>query len=319
MIPFLKRLFKRYGQDDISTRAASLSYFTIFSVGPMLFVVFGVLGELLKSESYRNQLITQVQDLLGPQAGSLITTILDHQTLSSKTGPAFIIGGVGLVLGAIGIFGQLRKGLDNILHVKIGPDARWRPILKQKIISLALVGVICFLLLISLVASAMTSSLTHHFDSSATSFLFQLADYLVSVFVFTVLLTAVYRTLPEVKLPWKILFTTSLIIAVMFSLGKSVIGLIIGNNGSITAFGAAGSLIALLLWIFYTGQIIYMGASGISVYAETHDVPFVPRYGGKRGVLRVKQVEEPLGDSSITNTIKQGFIKGFKKGLKSKK
>lgn len=319
MIPFLKRLFKRYGEDEVSSRAASLSYFTIFSIGPLLFVIFGVLGELLKSSSYKSQLMSQVRELVGPQAGSLINNVLQHQALSSKTGPAFIIGGVGLVLGAIGIFGQLQKSLDSILHVKVGPDAGWKSIVKQKIISLALVGVIAFLLLVSLVASAVISVLTHHFESSVTGALFQLLDFVVSALVFTLLLTAIYRTLPEVKLPWKVLFTASFVIAVLFSIGKTIIGIIIGNNSNISAFGAAGSLIALLLWIFYTGQIIYLGACGISVYSETHEMHFIPRYGGKRGVLRVRQIEEPLAESSIAELIKQKFIKGFKQGLKDKK
>src|SRR4051794_36532437 len=105
MISFFKALFKRYGRDGISDKAAALSYYTIFSIGPMLFVIFGILGELLKSSSYQQQLISQVTDLVGPQAGSLVEHVLAHQTLSSKTGPAFAIGIVGLVLGAIGIFG----------------------------------------------------------------------------------------------------------------------------------------------------------------------------------------------------------------------
>jgi membrane protein len=318
MIKFLKSLYKRYSEDNVADRAAALSYYTIFSLGPLLFVIFGVLGELLKSSSYKARLISQMKDLVGPQAGSLINNVLSHETLSSKAGVAFLVGTVGLVLGAIGIFGQLQKSLDSILHIKVGPGAGWKSIIKQKAIALGLVGVVCFLLLVSLVASAIIASITHHYNSAAAGFLFNLADFLVSVFVFAILLTLIYRNLPEVKLPWGILFKTSLIVAIFFSVGKSILGLIIGNNSNISAFGAAGSLIALLLWIFYSGQVIFLGVAGIAVYADTHIVPFTPRYPGKKGVLRVEMVEKPLTNSLLELT-KRKFKEGFKKGLKQEK
>lgn len=318
MVQYLKSLAKRYGKDEISTKAAALSYFTIFSIGPLLFIIFGIIGEVLKNEVYKTRLLDQLDSVVGPEAGSLVNEVLQHQTLSSRTGIAFAIGIVGLVLGALGIFGQLQKSIDDILRVRIGPDAGLVSIIKQRIISLGLVGVFSFLLLVSLVATAAASELVHRFSQgSVAGTMIAAIDFVVSLIVFSILLALIYRTLPEVKLPWKIVFSASVLVALFFSIGKAILALIIGSNESITAFGAAGSLIALLLWIFYSGQIIFLGASGIKLYTETHNVPLEPRYKGKKGVLRIREVEEPLGKSLAKEATKE-FAAGFKKGLKEK-
>jgi membrane protein len=242
---------------------------------------------------------------------------VNSQTLSSQTGPAFLIGGIGLVLGAIGIFGQLQKSMNNILHIKVGPDAGLKRIIRQKIVSLGLVGLICFLVMVSLLASALTSTLAANLLSSG--FWLGTADFGLSLLVFSVLLTLLYRTLPEVKLPWKVLFKTSLVVALFFSLGKTVLGAIIGNNSSISAFGAAGSLIALLLWIFYSGQIIYLGTAAIAIHAEKHPLEMRPKYKGKKGVLRVRKIEEPLATATMNERLKHKFAKGWKEGWQKKK
>lgn len=312
MFGFLKALLGRYGEDDIAGRAAALAYFTIFSLGPLLFIIFGVLGQLLKSDQWRQRLLEQMQRLMGPEAGALINTAINNQNLSGRAGLAFFIGTAGLILGAIGIFGQLQKSFNAILHVKTGPDAGFSAKLRQKAISLALVGVVAFMLLVSLVASAAVTAATSFVsDGAITGFIFTLLDLVVSALVLGVLLAMVYRTLPDIKLPWKPLFGASMVVAALFSVGKIALGAIIGNNSSVTAFGAAGSLVALLLWVFYSGQIVYLGASGISLYADTHKVRLVPRYAGERGVLRVRKVEEPL-----EKPFWQGFFEDFWQSLK---
>ena len=315
MLGFLKALYKRYSEDEIAGRAAALSYFTIFSIGPLLFIIFGVLGKLLQSETYRQKLIEQMESLVGPQAGTLINDVIQNQTLSSKTGAAFFIGTVGLILGAIGIFGQLQKSIDALLHVKTGPDAGFAPVFKQKLLSLGLVGAIVFLLMVSLVASALIPSSGGSGPGQLSGAIYTGADFLLSTVVLSALFMLLYRTLPEVKLPWGLLFKTSLIVALLFAVGKVVLGLIIGNNANITAFGAAGSLIALLLWIFYSGQIVYLGAAGMALYVERHNLSMEPRYKGKRGVMRWWRVEEPV-QKTLPEKLVDKFAKGLTDGLK---
>lgn len=320
MLYFIKALLHRYSEDDIAGRAAALSYYTIFSIGPLLFVIFGVLGQLLKNEEYKQRLLDQMQELVGPQAGLLINDVITNQTLSGKTTVSFAIGIIGLILGAIGIFGQLQKSIDRILHVKIGPDAGLKPIVKQRLISLGMVGVIIFVLIVSLVASAAISFLTSGMtESFITGFLLRMSDFIVSVIILSLLLSVFYRILPDIKVPWRPLFIASLVVAVLFSIGKIVLGIIIGNNSNITAFGAAGSLIALLLWVFYSGQIVFLGAAGLSLYIESNDIEVEPKYKGKRGVVRLKQTEEPVirgVHDKVTGKIKDGLRRGWTKNFK---
>jgi membrane protein len=320
MVGFFTSLFERYGRDGVADKAAALSYYTIFSLGPLLFVIFGILGEILRSNSAKAQLLDQIQKLMGPKAGGLIEQVLAHQSLSSKTAVSFIIGGVGLVLGAIGIFGQLQKSLNSILHVKTGPGAGLKPVLKQKVVSLGLVGLIAFMLLVSLIASAAISVILVKLHSgSLTGFFLNSADFVASLVIFTLLTVALYRTLPVVKLPWKMLFAGSFAVAILFSLGKSILGIIIGNNSSISAFGAAGALISLLLWIYYSGLIIYIGALGLSVYAESHSVVLKPKYKGKKAVLQTKEVEISLPSSKFAQKLQNKFGQGFSRGWQKKK
>jgi len=315
VLKFLKSLLGRYAEDNISDKAAALSYYTIFSIGPLLFIIFGIIGKILQNGHYKARLLSQLRDLLGPQAGDLVKGILEHQSFGSRALLAFIIGGVGLVLGAIGIFGQMQKSLNAILHVKVGPGAGIKAVIKQKIISLGLLGVISFLLIVSLVASTVISEAISHINHRATTdILVHVLDFLVSLIIFSLLLAVIYRTLPAVKLPWKVLFAGSLVIAVLFSVGKVVLGIIIGNNKNISAFGAAGSLIALLLWIFYSGQIVYLGAAGISLYAERRALPLKSRFKAPKAVLKVRQIEENLSSSAFRQKFQASFEKGLKRG-----
>lgn len=318
MLAFAKALFKRYATDDISSKAAALAYFTVFSLGPLLFIVFGILGLIAQNETYKAKILADLDSSFGSQTAALINKILNAEYLAGKTGPAFTIGIIGLVLGAIGIFGQLQKSLNDILHVKVGPTAGLRAVVKQKLLSLSLVGIVCFLLLVSLVASTTITLLTNQINEEAISGpLSLLLDFIISVVILATLLTLLYRTLPAVKLPWKVLYMASLGVAVLFALGKIVLGLIIGQNTTVTAFGTAGSLIALLLWIFYSGQIIYLGAAGINIYVQKHNLVMKPRYGGSKGVVKLRLVEEPL-NFSLLRTLKKKFTRGIKKGWNKK-
>lgn len=314
MLKFLKKLFSRYGEDEIANRAAALSYYAIFSIGPLLFVVLGILGVVVKSSAARTHLLNQLGDTLGPKAVNAISGSLSAQGLGSKTSVAFWVGGIGLVLAAIGIFGQLQKSLNEILHVKAGPGAGKKPLVRQKIISLILVGVLCILLLASLFASALVSALAHGAGRGLLfSLLFHFIDVVVSLIILGLMLTLLYRTLPIIKVDWGVLMRASLIVALFFSIGKLVLGIIIGRNSSVSAYGAAGSLIALLLWIFYSGQILYLGAAGIRLYLDSHPQKIQPRYAGEDSVMKIERREKPL-KTTLSHKLMDKFFAGATRG-----
>lgn len=314
MFGFLKKLFSHYGEDEVAGRAAALSYYTIFSLGPLLFLIFGIIGLVVQHSGARASLINNLSGVIGPQAAQTLSGSLSSQGLGSKTGLAFWVGGVGLILGAIGIFGQLQQSLNAILHVKASPGAGRKPMIRQKIISLVLVGLICILLLASVLASTLISSLggTH----GAQHFLFFVIDLVISVAVLGLAIGLLYRFLPAIKIAWSIILKTSFIVALMFSIGKLVLGIIIGHNGTISAYGAAGSLIALLLWIFYSGQIFYFGAVGLRVYLDDHPAQLAPRYKAKEGVLKISRLNKPLR-AGLPARLGQKFADGLSRGWRS--
>lgn len=314
MLGFLKKLFSRYGEDEIGGRAAALSYYAIFSIGPLLFVVLGILGVVVKDSSARAHLLDRLGSVLGPKAVDAISGPLSAQGLGSKAGLAFWVGGIGLVLAAIGIFGQLQKSLNEILHVKTGPGAGKKPLIRQKIISLILVGALCILLLASLFASALVSALAHSAGRGFFfSLLFHTLDVIVSLIILGLMIAMLYRTLPAVKIAWSVLLKVSLITALFFAIGKLVLGIIIGRNGAVSAYGAASSLIALLLWIFYSGQILYLGAAGIRLYLDSHPQKIAPRYGGEDSVMKIERREKPL-ETRFSHKLVDKFFAGAARG-----
>lgn len=313
MWSFIKTLSKRYGQDNITARSAALAYFAVFALGPLLFIILGILGLVMGSEVYRERFLNEVELMTGPGAAEALQKVADNQYLSDQAGIALLIGSGGLVLAGIGIFGQLQRSLNDILGVRVGPAVGWRAIVVQKFVSLSLVGLATLLLVASVIGSIIISALNETIDFGRYYFLITFADFTVSILVFMVLLAMVYRLLPDVKLPWKILFGASVIVAVLFALGTFVLSAVVSSNSTVSAFGTAGSVIALLLWVYYSGLIVYLGATGISVYANSRSVKMVPRYAGAEGVLRIRQTEEPLS-LPIVKKAKKKLAKGIKKG-----
>lgn len=313
MWSFLKTLFKRYGQDNITARAAALAYFTVFALGPLLFIILGILGFVMGSEIYRERFLNEVELMTGPGAAEALQKVADNQYLANRAGIALLIGLGGLVLTGFGVFGQLQRSLNDIFGVKLGSAVGWRAIIVQKIVSLSLVGLATLLLITSVIGSIIISALNHSIDFGSYYFLITFADFAVTIIIFMVLLALIYRMLPDVKLPWKILFSASAIVAVLFAIGTFVLGLIISSNSTVSAFGAAGSVVALLLWMYYSGLIVYLGAVGMSIYADIHSVKMVPRYEGSEGVVRIRQKEEPLSLPVVKN-VRKKLVKGIKKG-----
>lgn len=313
MFAFLKALFKRYGEDNITARSAALAYFAVFSIGPLLFITLGILGLLLGSENYGQRLLNEVEMATGPAAAEALQRLVDNQYLDDKAGTAIFIGLIGLILAAIGVFGQLQRSLNDIFRVKLGPAVGWKSTVIQKLISLALISLLALLLAVSVAGSFIIRTINNSVNLGSFHFLITGFDFLISVVVSVVMLGLIYRLLPDVKLPWKILFIAASGVAILFATGTFVLSLIIGNNATVSAFGAAGSVVALLLWMYYSGLIIYLGAVGISMYAHKHSVKMVPRYEGEQAVMKFKIKEESLS-LPLAKKARKKLVKGMKKG-----
>lgn len=317
MLDFAKTLIKRYGEDNITAKAAALSYFAVFSLGPLMFVLLGGLGLIWSSDVHQERLISELGASAGPAATDALRQLAENEYLSEKAGTAILIGLGGLLLAAIGVFGQLQRSLNDIFRVKVGPTAGKKTIVVQKIIALSLLLFAGLLLLASILSSLAISTAGDVLDDRYSRGLLSLIDFGVSLLVVTLMVGLIYRRLPDVRLPWRVLLIGAAAVSVMLWLGTFVLGLIIGGNATVSAFGAAGSVVALLLWMYYSGLILYLGALGISVYAHKHSVPMTPRYSGEGGVMKLVHKYEPL-TPKLTTKVKKNFKRGVKKGLNKK-
>jgi membrane protein len=270
-----------------TSKGAALAFYTLFSIAPVLVVVIAVAGFFYGDEAARQQLFIQLENLVGRQSAEAIGLVLAGAQ-NERTGRiATIVATLLLLFGATTVFAELKASLDEIWNVPPPDYAPWQVVLRTRLLSFGLILVLGFLLLVSLVVSAVLG-LLHDVLSDiwgdATVLLSWLAS-LVSFLVIAVLFGVIYKMLPRVKLSWRDVLIGALGTAVLFTLGKYLIGLYIGNSGVASSYGAAGSMIALLLWVFFSAQIFFLGAE------------FTRQYALRMGSLRTKQPPSPSASS----------------------
>ncbi|MSP12744.1 MAG: YihY/virulence factor BrkB family protein [Chloroflexi bacterium] len=268
----LKDTFKEWNEDKAPRLAAALAYYTIFSMAPLLIIVIAIVGLVLGEDAVRGQIVGQIQGLVGENGAQLIQTMIKNTGEKSSGILATVIGVVTLVLGAIGVFGQLQDALNTIWDVAPKPGVGIKEMLKNRLLSFAMVLSIGFLLLVSFVISAGLSALGNFVTSISPGFSIglQLVNLLVSFAVSTVLFAAIYKFLPDAKIDWEDVWIGAAITSLLFTIGKFLIGLYLGYSSAASTYGAAGSLVVMLLWIYYSAQILLLGAEFTHVIARRH-------------------------------------------------
>jgi membrane protein len=248
---------------------ASLSYYTLFALAPMLIIAIAVAGAVFGEEAVRGQIVGQIDQLLGTEGARAVQSLLAGARHARSGVLATVIGGLTLLLSATGAFLELQTALNAIWRVQLKPGRRIKTYLKNRARSFALVLGIGFLLLVSLVVSAALAALGKWLSaSSATPLLWSAVNLAVSLAVITTLFMLLYRFLPDVKLRWRDVSIGAFVTAVLFTIGKELIGLYIGHSTTASSYGAAGSILVLLLWVYYSSQIVLFGAEFTRVYAR---------------------------------------------------
>jgi membrane protein len=275
----LKETITEWQNDKVPLLAAALAYYTVFSIAPLLIIAIAIAGAFFGEEAARGELIDQIQGLIGKQGAEAIQSMLQNtQQPSANSGLATIFGIVTLLIGATGVFGQLQDALNIIWDVKPKPGVGLKVFLLSRLLSFAMVLVIGFLLLVSLLLSAALAAISHYFGDLIPGFQFvgQLLNFTLSFVVITLLFAAIYKVLPDVKVPWQNLWLGAIVTALLFNAGKSLIGLYLGNSAVSSTYGAAGSLVVILIWIFYSAQILLLGAEFTHVYSRYRGTPIRP-------------------------------------------
>ncbi|MGF1497012.1 MAG: YihY/virulence factor BrkB family protein [Elainellaceae cyanobacterium] len=269
-----------WNRDNASRLAAALAYYTIFSLAPVLILVVAIAGFFFGQEAARGEIVSQIQGLVGRSGAEVIQTAIENANRPGENSGtiATIIGVVILLFAATGMFVQLQDSLNEVWNVKPRPGRGIRNFARKRLLSFAMIVGIGFLLLVSLVVSALLSGFSDYVQQVFTGFetLLQVVNFAVSFLVITLLFALVYKYIPDVKIEWGDVWIGAALTALLFSLGKYLIGLYLGNSSFSSTYGAAGSLVALLAWIYYSSQILFLGAEFTQVYARQYGSQIVP-------------------------------------------
>jgi len=263
----LKQTFSEFSEDNVLRLSAALAYYSIFSIGPLLAIIVGLAGLAFGSESVRHQIEQQLQGMLGERSAKTVESMMSAQ----KQGTSLIttiVGVVVLLFGAAGVFGQLQDSLNTIWEVKPKPGAGIWNTLRNRFLSFSMVLGVGFLLLVSMALSTALSALTSHFGPSGAGWLAHGLDFVVSFAVVTLLFAMIFKYLPDVHVPWSKVWVGAIGTTVLFSIGKILLGLYLGRQSTSSAYGAAGSVILILLWVYYASVILFLGAEFTQVYAK---------------------------------------------------
>jgi membrane protein len=257
----LKDSGMRMSEDQVPMMGAALAYYMMFSIAPLLIIAIGAAGVIFGKKA-APEVFSSIEGLLGPKGAAAISSMVSAASAKPNSGIlATIIGIVTMVAGASGVFSQLQQSLDIIWRVAAKPGATWRVMLRQRLFSLGMIAVIGLLLLVSLVVSAAISAAGHLAGGlPGAKILWSAVNFLVSLAVISGLFAAVLKILPDVQLRWRDVAVGGVFTGVLFTIGKALIGAYIGRTGVSSSYGAAGSLIVILLWVFYSSQILFFGA-----------------------------------------------------------
>lgn len=269
-IQVFKETFKEFGEDKVPRLGAALAYYTIFSIGPLLLIAVAMAGIFLGQEAAQGQISAELGKLFGPQMAKSLEQMIQAAAKPKSGTIATIVGVITLMLGASGVFGQLKDALNTIWSVEPKKAAGIMGFVKGRFLSVAMVFGIGFLLLVTLVfdaaISAMGPWLGRLIGGEALLHVVQLT---LSFVIAVVLFACIFRILPDLKIAWRDVWFGATFTGLLFAVGKWGLGLYLGKAAVGSAYGAAGSLVILLIWVYWSAQILFLGAEFTQVYART--------------------------------------------------
>jgi membrane protein len=297
IIGIVKETAKDFLEDDCMDGAAALSYYTIFSLPAILVLILMLVGTVMNPSDVRGGFEGQLQTLMGPTAGEQVRTIIQQAEQKPHNGALpTILGILGLIFGATGAFGQLQKTLNRAWNVEPDPNqGGLKNFLTKRLFSFGMILVVAFFLLVSLVVSAaltgMGSRLGSFLPAGLSGPLLEIINTVISLGVITLLFAAIFKVMPDAKIAWRSVWVGAGVTALLFVLGKFLIGFYLGQSNPGQAYGAAGSLAVLLLWIYYSSLILLFGAEFTETWAEQRGEGVKP----EPGAVRVRREKQQVG------------------------
>lgn len=314
----LKEAVTAWINDSAPRLGASLSYYTIFAISPMFVIIVFIASLWFSQQAVRGELFGQLAQLVGDKGAVTLERALTASMPKDQGMLATLLAVSALLITSTGLFMELQRALNSIFGVEPKPGASVRTFIIGRLLSFAMIVAIGFLLLVMLVISALLSALGKYLSALVPGLdvLWQSVNTLVSFAVITVLFAIIFKVLPDVRIAWRDVWVGAVVTSILFSLGKFLLGLYLGKNAAVSAYGAAGSVVLILLWVYYSAQILFFGAEVTQVYANRFGQHLQPKPNAQWKVLTPpasvvqKQVpsDPPRPDrkTELLNELRQG-------------
>jgi membrane protein len=291
----IKKAAIDFNDDNAFKLAASLSYSMIFSIGPLLIVVISLAGIFWGQKAVEGKIYIQIRDLVGDPAALQIQDIIKYIQQSRHTLAGAVVGGIVLIIGATGVFTEIQGSINYMWSIQAKPKRGWLYLLMSRLISFSLIVAFGFISMVSLVVNSLMDLLSdylqHHFSHS-TVYFFYAANLILILAVVVLLFMIIFRILPDAVIDWKDAFSGAIFTGVLFMLGKLLIGIYLGHSNMGLMYGAAASIMVILVWVYYSSIILYFGAEFTKANAMRHGKGVKPNDNAVR-ILKGESQELP--------------------------
>jgi len=274
----LKTTVVEWIDDNAARVAASLAFYTLLSMAPLVLLSIALVGTLMGHSDAQSRILGEVGSVVGPQAAGALSAVVGSAQQSDSGFMSSVIGVVVLLVGASGVFGELQYALDTIWGVKPKPGRGIIGVIKDRLFSFSMVIGVAFVLLVSLVISTGLSAAGRIVADALPggAFLWQAINLSLSLGVITVLFAVIFKVVPDIEIRWRDVWVGAFVTAALFSAGKYVLGLYLGTSSVASSYGAAGSVVALVVWVYYSSQLVFLGAEFTQVFARRYGVEIRP-------------------------------------------
>ena len=302
-IDLVKATFGQWSADKAPRLGAALAFYSVLSMGPLLMLALSAAGLLFGHDAAQGKIVAQIQGVIGDQGARAIQDMLTEAARKKTTGTvAAIIGLITLFVGASGVFGQLQDAMNTIWQVKLEKRGILS-LIQHRFLSFSMVLGTGFLLLTSLVLSSALAALDNYTSSFVTGFAVALhvLNAIISIGVISALFALIFKYMPDAKIAWRDVWIGAVLTAILFTVGKFAIGLYIGHSSFSSSYGAAGSLVVILVWIYYSAQILFFGAEFTQVYANRFGSRIEPKPGATQ-VTAPERAEQGMGTAKANSS-----------------
>lgn len=294
----LKDTFIGFSDDKITKLSGALAYFTVFSMGPLLVVIISLCGLFLGREAVEGKIYTVLQGFVGQDTAAALQEIIRNAAVSDKGVLAAVIGIITLLIGATTVFAEIQDSINSIWGIKPKPKRGWLKMLQNRFLSFSVIVSLGFLLLVSLAISGVVEGLSAGLQArfpDVAVVVFYIINMLLTLGISTLIFAVIFKVLPDAKIQWKDVLSGALITAVLFMIGKVGISLYISQTQVGSTYGAAGSLVVLLVWVYYSSIILYLGAEFTKYYAISYGSEIHPN----DYAVTTRQVEVEMGKKTM--------------------